>query len=136
MLSEGERATEAMGGASGWLGLIAALTLLIPGPAAADEACQGKRPLDPRNARIQVLELRVGQQGIIGRVKNTSGETALGVGVWVNYYLSRRGGLMGQQCIPVGDMKAGEERNFGAFPIDEAMRAEAYDYAVDTTEWR
>jgi len=64
------------------------LTLLLPRLADTQAACQGKRPLDPRNARVQVLDLRVGQQGILGRLRNTSGETALGVGVWVNFYLS------------------------------------------------
>lgn len=122
--------------ACGWVSVIAALALLLPGVAVADEGCQGRRALDPRTARLQVLGLQVTQQGIVGRVKNNSGETALGVGVWVNYYLSRRGGLAGQQCIPIGDLKAGEERPFAALPIDEATRTEAYDYAVDASGWR
>lgn len=120
----------------GWVGVAAALVLLVLGTAAADEGCQGRRALDPRTARLQVLDLQVGQQGIVGRVRNNSDETALGVGVWVNFYLSRRGGLAGQQCIPVGDLKAGDERPFSALPIDQALRAEAFDYAVDASGWR
>ena len=119
-----------------WVALIAALTLLVTGPAAAQEPCQGKRALDPRTARLQVLNLQMGSQGIVGKVKNNSGETALGVMVWVNYYLSRRGGLRGQQCIPVGDLRSGEERAFQAVPIPEADRTESYDYAVDAAGWR
>jgi hypothetical protein len=72
----------------------------------------------------------------VGRVKNNAGETALGVGVWVNYYLSRRGGLIGQQCIPVGDLRPGEDRAFRAATIAEADRAEGFDFTVDAAGWR
>ncbi|MBI4572407.1 MAG: hypothetical protein HY713_03860 [candidate division NC10 bacterium] len=119
-----------------WVVLIAALTLLVTGPAVAQEPCQGGRLRDPRTSRLQMLDLRVGKHVIAGRVKNTSGETALGVGVWVNYYLSRRGGLSAQQCIPLGDLGSGEERAFQAIPIPEADRTESYDYAVDAVGWR
>ena len=136
MPNEKKRATKGMGMGCGWLGLIAALALVVPGWAAADEGCQGRKALDPRTARLQVLNLQVGRDGIAGSVKNTSSETALGVGVWVNYYLSRRGGLAGQQCIPIGDLKPGEERPFAAIPIDQAARTEAFDYAVDASGWR
>lgn len=118
------------------VGLVAALVLCVPRLAVADEPCKGKRALDPRTARLQVLDLVVSKQGIVGKVKNTSGETALGVMVWVNYYLSRRGGLTAQQCIPVGDLQSGEERPFQAYPISEADRTEAFDYAVDAVGWR
>lgn len=122
--------------ARGWLGWIVAMLLLLPGTAIAQEPCQGKRALDPRTARLQVLDLQVTKQGIAGRVKNTAGETALGVMVWVSWYLSRRGGLTAQQCIPVGDLRSGEERTFTALPASEAERAEAYDYAPDAVGWR
>ncbi len=119
-----------------WIVLIAALNFLVAGPAAAQEPCQGKRLRDPRTSRLQVLDIHVGKRAILGRIKNTSGETALGVGVWVNFYLSRRGGLSGQQCIPVGDLGSGEERAFQAAPIPEAERTESYDIAVDAAGWR
>jgi hypothetical protein len=119
-----------------WVVLIAALTLLVTGPTAAQEPCQAGRLRDPRTSRLQMLDIRVGKQMIVGRVKNTSGETALGVGVWVNYYIGRRGGLSAQQCIPLGDLQSGEERAFQASPIPEADRTESYDYAVDAVGWR
>jgi len=122
--------------APAWLGILAVLILQIPGPVTAQEPCQGKRAIDPRTARLQVLNIEIGRQGIVGRVKNTSGETALGVMVWVNYYLSRRGGLKGQQCIPVGDLRGGEEATFQGIPIAEADGTEAFDYAVDAAGWR
>ncbi|MBI3122143.1 MAG: hypothetical protein HYZ03_07665, partial [candidate division NC10 bacterium] len=56
----------------------------------------------------------------MGKVRNTGSDTALGVGVWVNYYQTRRGGILGQQCIPVGDLRSGEERAFRALPMAEA----------------
>ena len=122
--------------ARGLVGCVVALLLCMPGSAIADEPCQGKRALDPRNARLQVLDLQVGQQGVLGRVRNGGGETALGVMVWVNYYLSRRGGLTAQQCIAVGDLRPGEERPFAGGPPAEAARTEAFDYAVDAVGWR
>lgn len=136
MANHRQHAAEGKRWVCGLVGVIAALMLLVPRTAVADQGCQGRRALDPRTARLQVLNFQVGQQGIVGSVKNNSGETALGVGVWVNYYLSRRGGLAGQQCIPVGDLKSGEERPFAALPIDQAARAEAFDYAVDASGWR
>ena len=127
---------KALGMVPAWLGMVAALTLLVPRPAAADEPCKGRGPLDPRTARLQVLDLRIGGEGIVGKVKNTSGETAIGVMVWVNYYIGRRGGLSAQQCIPVGDLQSGEERSFLAIPIPEADGKEAFDYAVAAVGWR
>jgi hypothetical protein len=56
-----------------------ALLLCLPGPAWADEMCQGSRPMDPRNSDLDVLEINVGPQGITGRITNTSGKTAVGV---------------------------------------------------------
>ena len=116
--------------------LAAALTLLVAGPAVAQEPCQGGRLRDPRTSRLQMLDLRVGKHLIVGKVRNTSSETALGVMVWVNYYIGRRGGLSAQQCIPLGDLGSGEERAFQASPIPEADRTESYDYAVDAVGWR
>ncbi len=125
------------GGRAGiWLWLMVALMLLVSERASAEEPCKGKRALDPRTARLQVLGIDLGKQGIIGRVRNTGGETALGVMVWVNYYIGRRGGFMAQQCIPVGDLRSGEERAFHAYPIGEADRAESWDYAADAVGWR
>lgn len=121
---------------AGWLGAIAGLLLLLPGPVAAQEPCQGKRGLDPRTARLQVLDFQASRGGIVGKVRNTGSDTALGVGVWVNYYQTRRGGILGQQCIPVGDLRSGEERAFRARPNSEAERAEAFDFAVDAAGWR
>jgi hypothetical protein len=127
---------KALGMVPAWMGIVAALILLVPRPAAADEPCKGRGPLDPRTARLQVLDLRIGGEGIVGKVKNTSGETALGVMVWVNYYIGRRGGLSAQQCIPVGDLQSGEERSFQAIPIPEADGKETFDYAVAAVGWR
>jgi hypothetical protein len=127
---------KAMGMVPAWLGIVAALILLVPRPAAADEPCKGRGPLDPRTVRLQVLDFRIGGEGIVGKVKNTSGETALGVMVWVNYYIGRRGGLSAQQCIPVGDLQSGEERSFLAIPIPEADGKETFDYAVAAVGWR
>ena len=119
-----------------WLGLSLAFALFVAGLSAADEPCKGRRGLDPRTARLQVLDIQVTQQGIVGKVKNSSDETALGVMVWVNYYMTRRGGLMAQQCIPVGDLRSGEERGFQALLHSEANRAESWDYAADAAGWR
>jgi len=127
---------KALGMVPAWMGIVATLILLVPRPAAADEPCKGRGPLDPRTARLQVLDLRIGGEGIVGKVKNTSGETAIGVMVWVNYYIGRRGGLSAQQCIPVGDLQSGEERSFLAIPISEADGKEAFDYAVAAVGWR
>jgi hypothetical protein len=98
--------------------------------------CAGKRPLDPRNARLKVLELRVADDAVSGRIKNDSGERAVGAMVWVNFYMTRRGGLLGQQCIPIGDLAAGEERSFRATPQADVFKAEATDYAAEALSWR
>jgi hypothetical protein len=98
--------------------------------------CTGKRPLDPRNARLKVLDLRVTDDAVSGRIKNDSGEGAVGVMVWVNYYMSRRGGLLGQQCIPIGDLRAGEERPFRATPTADLFKSEATDYAAEALSWK
>ncbi len=124
------------GWVSCWLWLAVVLLTCVPERATADEPCQGKRALDPRTARLQMVSIDLGKQGIVGRVRNTGGETALGVMVWVNYYIGRRGGLMAQQCIPVGDLRSGEERAFQAYPISEADRAESWDYAADAVGWK
>ena len=63
--------------------------------------------MDPRNSDLDVLEINVGPQGITGRITNTSGRTAVGVMVWVNYFRSARGGLFDRQCMPIGDMAPG-----------------------------
>jgi hypothetical protein len=105
------------------------------GTAATQEPCKGSGPR-PRNARLQVLDLQVGQQGILGRVKNGGNEIALGVMIWVNYYIGRRGGLTAQQCIPVGDLNPGEERTFMAVPVADAAGTQAYDYAADAAGWK
>lgn len=118
------------------LGLILVVGLALPGFAVADEPCQARRALDPRTARLQALDVHVTRNGIIGRIKNTSSETALGVMVWVNYFLSRRGGYTAQQCIPVGDIGPGEEREFLAPTSGGAERAEAFTYTVDAVGWR
>ncbi len=118
-----------------WLGLVVALAFSAQGPAAADDPCE-RKPLDPRSGRLQFLDIGVGREGIAGRVKNHSSETALGVRVWVNYYVSRRGGLAAQQCIPVGDLSPGEERDFQVSPIPDVERAEGYTYTVDAIGWR
>jgi hypothetical protein len=118
------------------LGMVVAWTLLALGPASAQEACQGKRGLDPRTGRLQVIGLRITSQGVVGTLKNTSSDTALGAMIWVNYYATRRGGPTGQQCIPVGDLRSGEEKAFAAAPIPEAGGSEAFDYAADAAGWK
>lgn len=120
----------------GRLWWIVALMLLLPGTITSQPPCEGKRGLDPRNARLQVLDIRIGTRAIVGRVKNGGNETALGVMIWVNYYIGRRGGLMAQQCIAVGDLSPGEERAFQAIPITEAGRSESFDSAPDAVGWR
>lgn len=117
------------------LGLVGALMILAQGPAAADDPCE-RKPLDPRSGQLHFLDMGVAREGIAGRVKNQSGDTALGVRVWVNYYMSRRGGLATQQCIPIGDLSPGEERDVQALPVPEAEKAEAYTYTVDAIGWR
>ena len=102
----------------------------------AQEMCTGKRPLDPRNARLKVLDLRVTDDVVFGRIKNDSGEGAVGVMIWVNYYMSRRGGLLGQQCIPIGDLSAGQERPFRATPTMSVFKAESTDYAAEALSWK
>jgi hypothetical protein len=102
----------------------------------AEEMCAGKRPLDPRNARLKILDIQVTDDAVSGRIKNDSGERAIGAMVWVNYYRSRRGGLLGQQCIPIGDLAAGEERPFRETPKADVFKAEATDYAAEALSWR
>jgi hypothetical protein len=118
-----------------WLVLVGVLSFSAQGPAAADDSCE-RRPLDPRSGRLHSLGIEVTWEGITGRVKNQSTDTALGVRVWVNYYISRRGGLAAQQCILVGDLSPGEERDFQASPLPEVENAEAYAYTVDALGWR
>jgi hypothetical protein len=116
--------------------LALALLLCLPGPTWADEMCQGSRPMDPRNSGLDVLEINVAPEGITGRIKNTSGDTAVGVMVWVNFLRSARGGLLGQQCIPIGDMASGEERPFQGPPSAEAAEAESWSHAAEALDWR
>ncbi len=134
-------ATERRSGARRWLVLLAACLAVggVAGPASvslAQEMCAGKRPLDPRNARLKILDLRVTDDAVSGRIKNDSGERAVGAMLWVNFYMSRRGGLLGQQCIPIGDLAAGEERPFRATPTADIFKAEATDYAAEALSWR
>lgn len=98
--------------------------------------CQGSRPVDPRNSGLDVLEITLNEAGIAGRIKNTSDDTAVGVMIWVNYFLSARGGLIGQQCIPIGELPAGEERPFHALLAAEAAEAERWTHAAEALEWR
>ena len=120
-----------------WLGTLVALAIVLQGVANASEPCQ-RRPLDPRSARLQVVDISVTAGEVAGRVKHTgsSSDTAVDVVVWVNYYQSPRGGILGQQCIVIGDIKSGEEREFGERSTPEAARARAFDTAVAATEWR
>ena len=113
-----------------------ALVLCLPGTSLADEMCKGSRPVDPRNSSLDVLEINVSPEGITGRIKNTSGDTAVGVMVWVNFQRSARGGLLGQQCIPIGEMASGEERPFQGAPSAEGAVAEAWTHAAEALEWR
>jgi hypothetical protein len=120
-----------------WLGMLVALAILLQGMASAGDPCE-RRPLDPRSARLQVVDIHVTADGVSGSVKHTgsSSDTAIDVVVWVNYYLGTRGGIIGQQCILVGDIRPGEERDFTARAPAEAGRARAFDTAVAATEWR
>ena len=120
-----------------WLGTLVALAIVLQGVASASEPCQ-RRPLDPRSARLQVADIRVTAGEVAGRVKYTgsSSDTAVDVVVWVNYYHSPRGGLIGQQCIVVGDFKPGEEREFTAAAGSEAASAVAFNTSIAVTEWR
>jgi hypothetical protein len=112
------------------------LLLCLPGPAWADEMCQGSRPMDPRNSDLDVLEISVAPEGITGRIANTSGQTAVGVMVWVNYFRSSGGGLFDRQCMPIGDMAPGEERSFQAPPSLGAAEAESWKHAAEALDWR
>lgn len=116
--------------------LALALLLCLPGAGLADEMCQGSRPMDPRNSDLDVLEINVVPEGITGRIENTSGDTAVGVMVWVNFFRGARGGLLGQQCIPIGDMASGEERPFRSPPSAEATAAESWSHAAEALDWR
>ena len=113
-----------------------ALLLFLPGHAWADEMCQGSRPMDPRNSDLDVLEINVAPQGVTGKITNTSGKTAVGVMVWVNYFRSARGGLFDRQCMPVGDMAPGEERSFQGPPAAGAAEAESWKHAAEALDWR
>jgi hypothetical protein len=113
-----------------------ALLLCLPGAAWADEMCQGSRPMDPRNSDLDVLEINVAPQGVTGRITNTSGKTAVGVMVWVNYFRSARGGLFDRQCMPIGDMAPGEERSFQGPPSAGAAEAESWKHAAEALDWR
>ncbi len=135
-MANGHRVPRAVVRVGRWLPLLVSLTLLAPGSLLAQEPCQGKRQVDPRSARLQVMDLRVTSQGVMGRMRNTASDTALGAMLWVNYYATRRGGPKGQQCIPVGDLQPGEERAFGAPIIPEAGGSESFDYAADAAGWR
>jgi|MudIll2142460700_1097286.scaffolds.fasta_scaffold576959_1 hypothetical protein len=113
-----------------------ALLVCLPGSALADEMCKGSRPADPRNSGLDVLEINVAPEGIAGRIKNTSGDTAVGVMVWINYFRGARGGLLAQQCIPIGDMASGEERPFQGPPSAEAAEAGNWTHAAEALDWR
>ncbi len=115
---------------------LAALLSALPAPLFAQQSCQGRRAVDPRSAKLRVLEIHVARDGVAGRVQNSGGERALGAAVWINYYASRRGGLLGQQCIPLGDLASGEERAF-LVPVQvDAAQVQAWDYAVEAADWR
>lgn len=113
-----------------------ALLVGVFGRAGADEMCQGSRPVDPRNSRLDVLEININQAGIAGWIKNSSDKTAVGVMVWVNYFRSARGGLIGQQCIPIGDLTAGERRPFRASQSVKASEAESWTHAAEALDWK
>jgi hypothetical protein len=113
-----------------------ALLLCLPVSGLADEMCKGSRPVDPRNSGLDVLEINVAPEGVTGRIKNTSGDTAVGVMIWINFFRSARGGLFGQQCIPIGDMASGEERPFRSPPSTEAAEAESWSHAAEALDWR
>ena len=119
------------------LGMLVALAIVLQGVASAGEPCE-RRPLDPRSARLEVVDIHVTADGVSGRVQYTgrSSDTAIDVVVWVNYYLGTRGGIVGQQCIPVGDIRPGEEREFVERAPAETGRARAFDTTVAATEWR
>ncbi len=119
-----------------WTSVALAILLWLPGLALSDEMCKGSRPLDPRNSDLDVLEINVAPEGITGKIKNTSGNTAVGVMVWVNYFRSARGGLFSRQCIPIGDMAPGEERPFQGPPFAEADEAESRTHAAEALDWR
>jgi len=133
---DGDRSLQGRPHLGCWLTLIVGLMFLLSEPVQAQEACQGKRAVDPRSARLQVMDLTITPQGVLGRMKNTSNDTALGAMLWVNYYATRRGGPKGQQCIAVGDLRSGEERAFSAPVIPEAGGSESFDYAADAAGWR
>lgn len=137
MRAEGISVVDVGGAVGRRTGPVAAILLLLWlwGPALAQEMCQ-KKMLDPRSARLQVRDIQASRNQITGKVKNSSGETATGVMVWLSYYVGRRGGLMAQQCIPVGDLQPGEERTFLGVTAPEAEKAESYDYSADAVGWK
>lgn len=119
-----------------WTSVAVAILLWLPAPALSDEMCKGSRPVDPRNSGLNVVEINVAPVGITGKIKNTSGNTAVGVMVWVNYFRSARGGLFGRECIPIGDMAPGEERPFQGPASAEAAEAESQTHAAEALDWR
>jgi hypothetical protein len=82
------------------------------------------------------MEINVTPEGITGRITNTSGKTAVGVMVWVNYFRSARGGPLGRQCMPIGDMAPGEQRPFQGSPPAGAAEAESWSHAAEALDWR
>jgi hypothetical protein len=119
-----------------WTSVALALFLWVSGPALADEMCQGSRPANPRNSDLDVLEIHIAPEGITGRIKNTSDDTAVGVMVWISYFRGARGGLFARGCIPIGDMAPGEERLFQGRPPAGAAQAESWTHAAEALEWR
>ncbi len=117
--------------------ILVALAIFLQGVASAADPCE-RRALDPRSARLQLVDITVTSGGVAGKVKNGSSgsDTAIDVVVWVNYFHSSRGGLIGQQCIVVGDMTPGEEREFTAAAGPEAAGAVAFNTSVTAREWR
>ena len=119
------------------LGLVLVLAVLLsPVPSGAQSACDSRGRMDPRSARLRVSNLIVTREGVAGKITNTTSETALGAAVWVNFYQTRRGGPLGQQCIPIGELAGGEERAFVAPVQVDTTQVEAWDYAVDAGGWR
>ncbi len=118
-------------------GTLVALAILLQGLATAGDPCE-RRALDPRSARLELVDITVTSGAVAGKVKygSSGSDTAIDVVVWVNYYHSPRGGLIGQQCIVVGDIKPGEEREFTAAAGSEAAGAVAFNTSIAVTEWR
>jgi hypothetical protein len=141
MRASRDRGTRVGLGGSRWLvwliGPAIFTVFFVARPVQSQEICQQKKSHDPRASKLQIVHVKVGKETIQGKIKSNAlfTETAIGVTVWVNYHDAPKRSPFAQQCIPIGNLKAGEEREFSATPISESQRAKGYTTTVNVVTW-